>query len=166
MLNTIRRFSDGGDLSRKHTDWFAALPSCIITPTLCWLGEHVYTLSAMFPPDSSAPLMDLVSRGQSPLLSRVTRMERILLPRSTSGPRRRLIRQQTPGCPPPIFLFVTAGLKHANSVRGKMIYFPQWEAWDLNLKWLNGPRVSKTVICTSICKPLSCSQIRGQSGNH
>lgn len=78
-LDMVRRFSDGGDLSYKHTDWFAALPSCIITPTLRWLGEHVYTLSAMFPPDSSAPLMDLVSRGQSPLPSRVTRKKRILL---------------------------------------------------------------------------------------
>lgn len=78
-LNTVWRFSDGGDLSHKHTGWFAALPSCIITPTLCWLGEHVYTLSAMFPPDSSAPLMDLVSRGQSPLPSRVRRKKRILL---------------------------------------------------------------------------------------
>lgn len=57
LCNTVQCSSEGNDLSHKHTDWFAVLPSCIITLILCRLENTCCNVSSRL----KLLLMDLVS---------------------------------------------------------------------------------------------------------
>lgn len=139
--HTVQCSATCTDLSFKCIDWLVVLPSSVIAlisgsfgtwKQTCWDVSSRHQL----------PLIGLVSWGQNLLYLGLRWRNGNFSVDQAGGPCCGVIEHRpwwSAGC----FFFLTAGLKHAHFQWRKMIYFPLWEVWDLNLKWLNKPRVRK-----------------------